>query len=253
MLPARRGPDDPRAAQARELRRGDADAAAGAVNEHRLSRGKIGETIEREVGGEVVDRNRRRLCVVEAVGNGEGKVRRHDDAIRVAAEAGEGDDAIARAMRRHARSNRIDDARDFVADDDRRLRRVRIESDPREDVGEVDAGRAHRDPDLAVSGRGIRGLAQLQHVGRAVAGDDDLSHGQVVARACRRATAAVYAPFAGVAASKRCTLTPPGIQVNNSWSSGFSKEQVMRKMFAALSFTAFAFALSVPASPPRRR
>ena len=103
-------------------------------------------------------------------------VGRDDDGVGVAAEARERDHAIPFGEADDRAADRVDVAGDLVADDERRLRRVRIEAQPRQDVGEVDPGGAHADPDLAVAGRRVWKLACLEHVGRAVSGDDDLAH-----------------------------------------------------------------------------
>src|SRR6188508_2885125 len=75
------------------------------------------------------------------------------------------------------RTDGVDGPADLVADDAGRFGRIRIQPEPGEDVGEVDAGRPHTDPHFTSGRRRIRPLPHFQHVRRSVPGYDDLAHG----------------------------------------------------------------------------
>src|SRR6187200_642428 len=75
------------------------------------------------------------------------------------------------------RTDGVDGPADLVADDAGRFGRIRIQPEPGEDVGEVDAGRPHTDPHFTSSRRRIRPFPHFQHVRRSVPGYDDLAHG----------------------------------------------------------------------------
>src|SRR6185436_6501826 len=53
---------------------------------------------------------------------------------------------------------------------------VGIEPDPRENVGEVDPGRAHANADFAFTGNRIRPLPHREDLGPAVPRDNHLAH-----------------------------------------------------------------------------
>ena len=176
VLGRRRRADHRRPPQPRELRRRDPQPAAGVVHQHGLARGERRHPVERNRRRQVADRHRRRLRVAQAIRKAVGLRGRHDDRVRVAAEARERDDAIAFVGNGDVAADRVHDAGDFVADDHRRLGRVRVEPDAGEDVGEIDARGAHPDPDLPVARRGVGRLAHLEDVGPAVPGDHRLAH-----------------------------------------------------------------------------
>ena len=108
--------------------------------------------------------------------DGPDEVGRHDDVVRVAAEARERHHVAADLVPRRSWPDRIDVARHFVAHHQRRRRRVRIEAHARENVGEVHAAGLHADADFARAGLGRRALALLQDFRTAVTGDDDFAH-----------------------------------------------------------------------------
>ena len=172
----RRRPDDRCAPQPGELRRRDADAAASVVDEHGFAGGQRGHPVERQRCGQIGDRDCRGLGVAEPIGKPVDLRRRHRHHVGIAAEARQRDDAIAGVHGGDPRADRVDEPGHLVADDHRRLRRVGVDADTGEEVGEIDAGRADADPDLALRGRRIGVFAQLEHVGVPVPRDDRLAH-----------------------------------------------------------------------------
>jgi hypothetical protein len=79
----------------------------------------------------------------------------------------QGDDAAA---------GRVDDSRNLVADHGRRRRRVGIQAEAGEDVGEIHAGGADANPHVAVGRRWHRRLPDFQDAGGAMPWNDDLPH-----------------------------------------------------------------------------
>jgi hypothetical protein len=139
------GADHPRAAGHRELHRGAADAAGGAVHEQHGAAGDA-ELIQGAGGG--LDRGRQR-------GRG-GEVERRRDR-RVVGQHGqlglgrflgrEAEDAVADGHAGHARAQLVDDAGRLVAHG---LRQFLVhQARALLPVARVDAGRADRDPHLA--------------------------------------------------------------------------------------------------------
>ena len=63
-----------------------------------------------------------------------------------------------------AGTGRVDVAGNLVADHDRRRRRVLIEPEARQNVREVDAGRAYCDANFAVPRRRIGTVSRLEHL-----------------------------------------------------------------------------------------
>ena len=79
----------------RDLERGGADAAGGAVDEHALALRQAAAQLQREVGGVVVEDQRRALREVERLGQREGHERGRDGDLGHAAERRERGDAVA--------------------------------------------------------------------------------------------------------------------------------------------------------------
>ena len=99
------------------------------------------------------------------------------DPLGVAAEAHRSDHALADLEDAvDACAERRDRPGHLVADDARRLRRVRVEPDPRHQVGEVDAGRRTSISTSPRPGWGSGSLLHLEYLGRAVFGDHDCAH-----------------------------------------------------------------------------
>ena len=176
VLERGRRADDRRAAQPRELRRGNADAAAGVVHEHRLADVERRHPVERERGRQVVHRDRGSFRVAQALGDMEGVPGGHHHGVGIAAEPRQRKHAIAFAETGDRPPDAVDVPDDFVADHHRRLGRVRVESEPGQDVREVHARRTHPDSDLAFAGRRIGARPHLEDIRRTVSRDDGLKH-----------------------------------------------------------------------------
>jgi hypothetical protein len=151
VLERRRGPDHRGAPQARQLRGGDPDATAGIVDEHGLARRERRHAIERKRRSEVGDGHRGCLGVAQGIRQMERLFGRHDDGVGVPAKPRQGDDAIPFQEAGYGAAHRVDVPGDFVADDQRRLGCIGIQAEPREHVGEIDAGRADANPQLPVA------------------------------------------------------------------------------------------------------
>ena len=192
--------DHGRPPQACQLGRGGADAAAGVVNEHGLAGSERGHPVKGERRGQEVHRDGGRLRVGQAVGDVKDLRRRDHHGVGISAEARQGDDPLAGREADHRPPERVDVPRHLVADDDRCARRVRIEAEAGQDVGEVDPGGADADADLAIARRRIRPLAQLEDLGRTEPRNDDLAHGQGPRGAAQAPPAAAARSTAGSAA-----------------------------------------------------
>jgi hypothetical protein len=90
---------------------------------------------------------------------------------------GERHDAIAGIEAGHARTDRLDDARQLAAGREwqRRLELVLVLDD--QDVGEVEARGFHRHYNVAVTRLGARQVAQLEQIRRAILRAQQGSHG----------------------------------------------------------------------------
>src|SRR5215210_3088147 len=75
---------------------------------------------------------------------------------------------------------RLDLAGHLIAHDGGKLRRIGIEPDAGKDVGEVDAGRANGDPDLARAGLRSGALLEPKDFGAALPGCDERLHPSTV-------------------------------------------------------------------------
>jgi hypothetical protein len=103
----------------------------------------------------------------------------------VAAEQRAREHALAVAEPLDALAQLEDGAGHLVADDARRLRRVRVEPHPRHHVGEVDARCGDVDPHLAGTELRVGPLLHLQHPRPAVLGDGDRPHARERIRSSR--------------------------------------------------------------------
>ncbi|CPR05734.1 hypothetical protein BN971_00636 [Mycobacterium bohemicum DSM 44277] len=95
--------------------------------------------------GRVVDRYRRPLFEAQRVGKRHGIGGRHVHDLGVTAESGARQDPLADARRVDAGADGRDGAGDFVAHHRGQFRRVGVEADAGQVVGEVDARGAHGD------------------------------------------------------------------------------------------------------------
>ena len=170
------GSDHLRADLLRDLRRGDADTAAGRVHEHALARVQASHHADQLPGGEVVDREGGALRRIHAIRAHEDLRLGHADHVAVAAEAREREDVRADPVFGDAGADGVDPARDLVAHDDRHARGVRVHPQSSHDVREVDADGPTRERAPGRPRRGVRGLAQLEHLGGTGSRDPDLTH-----------------------------------------------------------------------------
>ena len=83
--------------------------------------------------------------MIQPCGLGKDLRERDRNDVRVATEADQREHLPAEPLFVDSGADCIDDTRDFVADNHRRAGSIRVQTAPREDVGEVDAGRP--DPD----------------------------------------------------------------------------------------------------------
>ena len=175
--------DRPRAEPARDLQRGGADAAGGAVHEHPLALGDPPARLQREVRGVVVEDEAGALGEVERVRQLEGEEGRRDGHLRERAERGEGGDAVARPQAAVGR-RAAHDAAGLAAGHERQRRSELVLAARLQHLGERHPCGAHVDDDgrLAVQGERVdrRGLGHLDVAQRAVGpaqlGDLDRAH-----------------------------------------------------------------------------
>ena len=168
VLGRRGGADDGRADMLGDLGRGDADAAAGGMNQHGLAAFEAAHDDDELPGGEIVDRDRRGGLRRHAGRPHEDLAGRGADHIGIAAEPRHRQDVAPDQGAVDARSDRIDAARDLVARNHRQRRQVRIETETAQNIGEIDAARFDADAHLALTRNGIGRLLDGEHLGRAV-------------------------------------------------------------------------------------
>ena len=152
-------------ADAQEIERRGADAAAGAGDERGLPGREARDAMDGLVGGDVVEDERYHLGVVEALGDGHERGRGAHDLLGVAAVDDEPRHALAEAQRGDAGAERLDVADYLVAGDEGDGRREGVATAPHGDVGRARAGRAHVEAHLAGSGWRHRQIHRLQHLG----------------------------------------------------------------------------------------
>ncbi len=166
------GADHARAARHGELDRGAANAAGGAADEQRAAapgaelvkgaRGRLDGGRQRGGAGEVERRRDRRV------------VGQHRQLGLRPLLGGEAEHAVADGHVRDARAELVDDARRLVAHG---LREFLIHQAPALlPVARVDAGRAHRDPDLAGTRMRIGQVHDLEDLRAAELAETDCLH-----------------------------------------------------------------------------
>ncbi len=161
----------------RELYGGDADATSGAVDQHGFSLPKVGQPIECQRRREVVHRERRCGGIGNARGDGKRVCRRHDDVGRVAAEARECHDAVARPKVDNPRSYAVHHARNFIAWDQWWFGRIGVQPHASHDIREVHASRSNRNQHLSIGRSSMRRLLNGQDFRTTVVAERDLLHG----------------------------------------------------------------------------
>jgi hypothetical protein len=124
---------------ARELEEGRADAAVGRRDERRAPRPEARRAVQHLVRGHVVEHDRDRHPVLDAVGDGHEVLRAPRQVLRVATVDGERRHALADAEVGDAGSHGIHHADDLVAGDEWHARGVEVAAPAHEDVGGSDA------------------------------------------------------------------------------------------------------------------
>ena len=178
MLARRRGAVNLGAGGLRKLDGRDSDAAGSGVNEDPLTGAQRSVTVQAGPRGRIVDRDRGALLETHRVGQRYRICRCDVDDFGVTAETCSRQNSFADTTGIHPVTDGGHRAGDFVTDDRRELRRVRIEAHAGEVVGEVDSGGPNLDPQLArARWRRVRPLLNLQHRWVSVLGDDDCAQG----------------------------------------------------------------------------
>jgi hypothetical protein len=163
MLAGRRGAVDLRTGGLGQLDCRYAHAAGRRVDQHPLAGPQRSVAVQRRPRGGVVDRYRGALVEAQRVGQWHGIGRLHVDDLCVAAEPGAGEYPLPHPRGIDPVADGLDGPGHLVADDGGRLRRVGIEPDAGEVVGEVDPRGAHRDAYLPWAGRRrVRTFLHLQ-------------------------------------------------------------------------------------------
>ena len=146
----------------RELDGRDAHTARRGVHQHPFARAQRPIAVQRRPRGRVVDGHGGALLEAQCVGDRHRVGGRDVDDVGVATESRSREHPFADAARVDAIANGLDGPCDFVTDDRREFRRVRIQADTGEMIGEVHSRRAHGDPQLTGAWRGrIRPLLDL--------------------------------------------------------------------------------------------
>ena len=137
--------DHLRAGPLGDLHRERAGAAGGGLDDDRLARLDPGAALDQRHRGQALQQHRRRLVVVDLVGNRDQQRLRHDDLLGVAAAAEQRRDAAAVGGA----------AADLGARDQRQRLLGEVVVAGGVGVGEVDAGAGDLDQDLALAGRRV--------------------------------------------------------------------------------------------------
>lgn len=137
-----------------ELDRGEADAASRAEHDQLLPRLHGRDRAQHVVRGAVRHAERRREPVVNAVGDVAHCIGGDDHLLGERTRDPRSEDMIADNRVGDPGADLFDHARVLAAGDERRRQRDLVLVGDEEDVGEVDGGRGHTDPNLTVTDRG---------------------------------------------------------------------------------------------------
>jgi hypothetical protein len=146
------------------------------MDQHPFARADARDTKQHVIGGEVVDRQRRRLLEGGPIGQLDRLLGGHAHHVGVGAEADQHRHPLADARSGHSRSEGVHDAGRFVADHARRLGRVGVEALAGHHLREIQADGVDTNTDLARAGLGIGRLPDLQYLRPTMPGDPDRSH-----------------------------------------------------------------------------
>jgi hypothetical protein len=165
----------------RDLEAGRADPAGRTVHEHRLALPDGRARLERELGGQVVQRQRRRLLEADGVRQREDAVGGHRDQVRPAAVRKAAGDPVTDSEIRPLR-HRGHRAGQVHAELEGQLGLELVLTPAQQQVGPGDPDRAHLDEDLALPGGRLVDLHHLDS-GRTIEPDDlHRTHGALLRR-----------------------------------------------------------------------
>ena len=154
-----------------------ADSAGGPVHEERLAGRQPCLAPDGVVSGDEGLRHRRRLAVVQPVGDSGEAALVHEHAVGQPAAADEPEDAGALLPRAHALAAGLHDAGDLEAGDVRRAPRgSRVGAGPLDEVGGVERGERRSDDDLLPARHRIRPLLEPDDLVATRPGEDDRPH-----------------------------------------------------------------------------
>lgn len=161
-----------------QLDRCDADATGRGVHQHPLAGLQRPVAVQCRPGSRIVHRYGRTLLEAHRRRQGDGVGGAGIDDLGVAAEPGAGQHPLADAGRVDTVPDGVDGPRHLVADHRRQFRRIGIQPDPGQVVGEIHPRRPHPDPHLPGGGwRRVGPVLYLQHGWGTGLGDDDDAHG----------------------------------------------------------------------------
>ena len=164
-------PDDGCAQRLRPLAGNEPDAARGGVEKDRLPLGHPERPLQQEMRGRTLQKRSGRGPVVDAIGETDQPLRRHQPRLGVAAAGPLIDDSVPRLHRRHARANGLDYTSPLAPH--HRWQRNRIEPLALVDVDEVQADGGLPDERFSRTGDRHRQLDPFHDLGAAVAFDAD--------------------------------------------------------------------------------
>src|SRR6266540_3494184 len=160
-----------RAAQRQELEQRGPDATGRGGDDDGLA-GPDLRLVDRVPSGQMRDRHRGGFGEIDAFGKRKHGRLAADDALGVSTEDRDRHDRPAGSDVDDSGTDRFDDARDLHAGHERRAWRIRIDTRPREEIGEVEGNRRGPDRDLSGAGLGIGALAKAEALRSAVPIDE---------------------------------------------------------------------------------
>ena len=177
VLGGRSRSNDIRAGVLGDLGCGDAHATPGGMNEDRLT-GLQSTHHDRQLpSSEVVHRDRRSFLSGHAWRSRKDLGLGNTNHVGVAAEAGQPEHFASDPAGVNSAANCVDAPSDLISWHDRNTWKVRIQTEPTENVGKIDAARLDANAHLARSRLRIGGLFDNKNLGRARFRNPDLPHG----------------------------------------------------------------------------
>jgi hypothetical protein len=160
----------------RDLRRRNADAAAGRMNENGLAPLQAAHRHEQLPCREIVHRDRRCLAHRQSLRTCKDLLEGDAHHVGIAAEASERENLAAGPLAVDGRAHGVDASADLVAGDHRGRRKIRIGADAPGYIREVDAARFDPGADFVRLRLRVGRLPDGKHLWRSVFGDPDLTH-----------------------------------------------------------------------------